>query len=530
MIDIVSGLWVATDLQVMGLALLGLVIGVVIGAIPGLNVPLAVAVSLPITFYLEPIGGIAMLIGIYKGGTYGGSISAVLINVPGVPASAATALDGYELTRQGRAGKALKMSLYASGLGALMSDLALIFLAVPVAAAALRVGPPESFALTFFALTLIAVLAQGNMIKGLMSGLFGIFLASFGLDPLTGATRLTFGVPQLTGGWTFIALIIGVFAIAEAIDQAQRQGSAVASSKRFRLDSPEHRLSWRELRAALPTALRSGPLGVAIGAIPGLGSAIAAFFSYGVARSLSRRPEQYGKGSLEGVAAAEAANNGVTSSTFIPLLTLGIPGDVITAIMLGAFMVHGLVPGPGLFQQHGGFVATLFVMMLITTVLLVVVARLGMPLFLQAARVPDRILFPIVVVLCFTGVYVATHSYFDMFATLGFGILGFGMKRLGFPIAPLLIGFILGPLMESGLRRSLFLSQDSLMIFVERPIPLVFLSLSALTMVLVAVQEARAGRARHAGGGGAHGEREGGDRDTDRDTDRDGSDREAAPE
>lgn len=495
MIDIWSGLSVVFDPQIMGLILLGLVIGVVIGAIPGLNVPLAVAITLPITFYLEPVGGIAMLVGIYKGGTYGGSISAVLINVPGVPASAATALDGYELTRQGKAGKALKMSLYASGFGALLSDLALIFFAVPVAVMALRVGPPENFALGLFALTLIAVLSQGNMLKGLISGLFGIFLASFGLDPLTGSYRLTFDVPQLTAGWTFIALIIGVFAIAEAIELALKRPSDAHKAEGVRLDSADHRLSGAEMRSVLPALLRSGPLGVAIGAVPGLGSAIAAFFSYGVARSFSKKPEAYGKGSLEGIAAAESANNGVTSSTFIPLLTLGIPGDVITAIMLGAFMVHGLVPGPSLFQQHGDFVAALFVTMVVGTILLVVVARLGMRLFLQASRVPDRILFPIVVVLCFTGTYVATHNFFDMYATLGFGVLGFAMKRFGFPIAPLLIGFILGPLVEVGLRQSLYMSNESLLIFVTRPIPLVFLSLALLTVLGVAWQEYRASAA-----------------------------------
>lgn len=495
MIDVLSGLSVVLDLQIMGLILVGLFIGVVIGAIPGLNVPLAVAITLPITFYLEPVGGIAMLIGIYKGGTYGGSISAVLINVPGVPASAATALDGHELTKQGKAGKALKMSLYASGIGALMSDLALIFFSVPVAVMALRVGPPENFALGLFALTLIAVLSQGNMLKGLIAGLFGIFLASFGLDPLTGAYRLTFGVNQLTAGWTFIALIIGVFAIAEAIALALKRASAQMESQKVALGSSANRITRQEWREVLPAIFRSGPLGVAIGAVPGLGSAIAAFFSYGVARSLSKKPEEYGKGSLEGIASAEAANNGVTSSTFIPLLTLGIPGDVITAIMLGAFMVHGLVPGPGLFQQHSDFVAAFFVTMVVGTILLVVVARLGMPLFLQAAKVPDRILFPIVVVLCFTGTYVATHSYFDMYATLGFGVLGFAMKRFGFPIAPLLIGFILGPLVEVGLRQSLYMSGDSLAIFVTRPIPLVFLSMALLTILFVSWQEYRAGKA-----------------------------------
>jgi putative tricarboxylic transport membrane protein len=495
-IDLFAGIGAVLEWHNLALIVLGLVIGIVIGAIPGLNVPLAVAITLPVTFYLEPITGIGMLIGIYKGGTYGGSLSAVLINVPGTPAAAATALDGHRLTKQGKAGKALKMSLYASGIGSLMSDLALIFLSVPVAVMALSVGPPENFALGVFALTLIAVLSQGNMLKGLLAGLLGVFLASFGLDPLTGSFRLTFGVGDLAGGWTFLSLIIGVFAVSEAIDVVQQRLAKVVDTQRLRLDSAAHRLTREDWRKTWVAILRSGPIGVVIGAVPGLGSAIAAFFSYGVARSLSKEPELYGEGSLEGVAAAEAANNGVTSSTFIPLMTLGIPGDVITAIMLGAFMVHGLVPGPGLFQQHSEFVASFFVMMLVSTFLLVVIARLGMPLFLQAAKIPDRILFPIVIVIAFTGTFVATNSFFDMFATLGFGVLGFAMRRFGFPIAPLLIGFILGPLVEVGLRQSLFMSRGSFEIFVTRPIPLIFLSLAAVTLAWVAWQEFRTGRAR----------------------------------
>lgn len=496
MTEILTAVSAALQVQALALMALGLVIGIVIGGIPGLNVPLAVAIALPITFYLEPLSGIAMLVGIYKGGTYGGSLSAVLINVPGTPAAAATGLDGHQLTRQGKAGKALKMSLYASGVGALLSDLALIFLAVPVAVLALRIGPAENFALGVFALTLIAVLSQGNMLKGLIAGAMGIFLATFGLDPLTGSTRLTFGVAQLRAGWSFISLILGIFAIAEALEFVQRRAGATAERGAVRLDGENHRLTREDWRGSWKAVARSAPLGVLIGAVPGLGSAIAAFFSYGVARSVSKEPEKFGKGSLEGVAAAESANNGVTSSTFIPLLTLGIPGDVITAIMLGAFMVHGLVPGPGLFQEHRGFVMSFFVMMLITTVLMVVIARLGMSLFLQTTRIPDSVLFPIVVVLCFTGTYVATNNFFDLYATLGFGVLGFAMKKFNFPVAPLLIGFILGPLVEIALRQSLLLSRGSLEIFVTRPISLLFLVLALATVVWVGWSEYRSGASR----------------------------------
>jgi putative tricarboxylic transport membrane protein len=473
----------------LALIALGLVIGIVIGAIPGLNVPLAVAIALPITFGLDPIGGLAMLVGIYKGGTYGGSLAAVLINVPGTPEAAATALDGAPLTRRGQAGKALRMSLYASIIGEATSDVALILFAVPVAWFALQIGAPERFALSVFALTLVGVLAQGNMIKGLFAGAFGIFLSTFGVDPLTGDFRLTFGFRELAGGWSFIALVIGIFAVAEALTTVERRLTRPVESGPVRLGDPDHRLSREDWRRSLPVIARTAPIGVFIGAVPGLGAAVSAYLNYGITRSLSKHPERFGKGAIEGVAAAECGNNAVTGATFVPLLTLGIPGDVITAIMLGAFMVHGLLPGPLLFERNSEFVAAFFVMMVVATVLHFVIARLGMPLFVQTVRVPNQILFPIVMVLSITGVYVATSSFFDTYVMLGFGVLGYFMHKFDFPVAPLLIGFILGPLVETGLRQSLIMSRGSLDIFVTRPISAACLALALATMLVVGWRE-----------------------------------------
>jgi putative tricarboxylic transport membrane protein len=482
-----AALPMAFSLDVILMSVVGLAVGIVIGAIPGLNVPLAVAIALPLTFSLQPLAGLAMLVGIYKGGTYAGSLSAVLIGVPGTPAAAATVLDGRPLMQAGKGGKALKMSLYASIIGEFLSDLALIFLALPMAMVALRFGPTENFALGVFSLTLVAVLSQGNMLKGLVAGALGLFLSTFGLDPLTGDYRLTFGYGQLTAGWSFIALVMGVFAVAEAFAMVERKLTAQPPVGRVRLSDPDHSLTRDEIRRSAPVILRSSLIGIAIGAVPGLGSAISAFLNYGLTRSLSRRPETFGKGAIEGVAAAESGNSAVTSSTFIPLLTLGIPGDVITAIMLGAFMIHGLVPGPMLFSTNGDFVTAFFIVMLITTGLHLVIARLGMPLFIQAIRIPNNVLFPVVLLLCFTGVYVATNKVFDLYVMLGFGVLGYGMNKFGYPIAPLLIGFILGPLVEIGLRQSLILSRGSLWIFVERPVSAVFLSLAVVTLIWVAV-------------------------------------------
>ncbi|MFC3227860.1 tripartite tricarboxylate transporter permease [Marinibaculum pumilum] len=496
--QLLAALPMAFEPMVLAMAAAGLVIGIVIGAIPGLNVPLAVAVALPVTFSLEPLAGLAMLVGIYKGGTYAGSLSAVLIGIPGTPAAAATALDGAPLMRAGQAGKALKMSLYASIIGSFISDLALIFFALPMAMAALSFGPAENFALGIFSLTLIAVLSEGMMLKGLISGALGIFLATFGIDPLTGDFRLTFGVTEISAGWNFIALVMGVFAVAEGfamVERKVRKGEAPAPVARVRLSDPDHSLTRAEWRASAPSILRSAPIGVAIGAVPGLGSAIAAFLTYGLARTFSRDPGRFGKGAVEGVAAAETGNSSVTSSTFIPLLTLGIPGDVITAIMLGAFMIHGLVPGPTLFTESGDFVTAYFVVMVLTTLLHLVIGRAGMSLFIQAVRVPTDILFPVVLLLCFTGVYVATNSFFDLYVMLGFGLLGYGMNKLGFPVAPLLIGFILGPLVEVGMRQSLILSRGSLDIFIDRPIAGLFLGMAAITLAWVGWRELRGPRA-----------------------------------
>ena len=486
-----AGLDQVANLTTLTMMVVGLLIGIIIGAIPGLNVPLAVAIALPITFNLNPVAGLAMLVGIYKGGTYGGSLSAVLINVPGTPAAAATALDGAELTRQGKAGKALKMSLYASIIGEFISDLALIAFAIPMALFALKIGPPESFSLGIFALTLVGVLSQGNMVKGLIAGVVGLFLSTFGVDPLTGDFRLTFGVRQLAGGWAFIALVIGVFAVAEALSVLERGIARRSGVGTLQLRDPDHSLDRGDWRRCLPVIARSSSIGVFIGAVPGLGAAVSAYLNYGITRNISRQPDRFGKGALEGVAAAESGNNAVTSATFVPLLTLGVPGDVITAIMLGAFIVHGLIPGPLLFEQQGDFIAAFFIMMVLATFLHLVIARAGMPAFIQTTRVPNSVLFPIVIALSVTGVFVSTNSFLDIYVMLGFGVLGYLMNKFGFPVAPLLIGFILGPLLEVGLRQAMIMSRGGLDIFVTRPISAVFLLLAAATIVIVAWREFR---------------------------------------
>ena len=480
--QIFSGFEQIFQLQNIVLMVIGLIIGIVIGAIPGLNVPLAVALALLFTFKLPALAGLSMLIGIYKGGTYGGSISAILINVPGTPAAAATALDGNQLARQGKAGKALKLSIIASVVGELASDIVLIVAAAQIAVIALKFGPPEFFALGMFALTIIGLVSGDNLTRGLIAGALGILLASIGVDPIEGEVRLAFGIYELTGGLKFIALIIGAFAISEALVQAEYslRNSQDVKVLEVSANPDDNRITRDDFKKVLPAILRGTPLGIFIGAIPGIGSSIAAFLSYGLSKRLSKNPEEFGKGSIEGIAAAESANNAVTGSTLIPLLTLGIPGDVITAIMLGALTVHGIIPGPTLFQQQGNFISALFIGMLIVTCLHFVIAWIGLPLFIRAVRVPKSILFPVVIVLCVTGTLVATSSLFDVFVMLGFGVLGYLMVKFGFPIAPMLIGFILGPLIEVAFRQSMILSDNSLSIFFIRPFAAVFVVLTII--------------------------------------------------
>jgi putative tricarboxylic transport membrane protein len=496
--QLLVGLDQILTIQNIILMIVGLVIGIVIGAIPGLNVPLAVALALPFTFSLPPLAGLSMLIGIYKGGTYGGSIAAILINVPGTPAAAATAIDGHALARQGKAGKALKLSIYASIMGELASDIVLIVAAAQIAKIALSFGPPEFFALGLFALTIIGLVSGTGLTRGLIAGALGILLSMVGFDPIEGEVRMAFGIYELTGGLKFIALIIGAFAISEALVQVEKSAAEKVAFNVLEIsDNPEdNRVTKEDFKKVLPAMLRGTPLGIFIGAIPGIGSSIAAFLSYGLAKKLSKEPEKFGHGAIEGIAAAESANNAVTGSTMIPLLTLGIPGDVITAIMLGALTVHGIIPGPALFQQQGDFVTALFIGMLIVTCLHFVVAMIGLPLFIRAVQVPRGVLFPIVIVLCVTGTLVATSSIFDVFVMLGFGILGYLMVKFGFPIAPLLIGFILGPLVEVSLRQSMILSDNSIIIFFTRPVAAGFIVLTVAVVFSVAWQRYKELRAK----------------------------------
>lgn len=475
----------------------GVGIGVFVGAIPGMTGTLAVALALPFSFYLPPVTAILLLVGIYKGSFYGGSIPAILIRSPGTPAAACTALDGYPLSQQGKARKALHAALYASVGADLISNLALFTFAAMIASYALRFGPPEFFALICFALTITAGVSNNSLLRGMISAMLGLLLATIGQDLVYGSPRMHFGEPELMGGLNFIPVLIGLFAIPEIINSIVRRSQAISQVGIV----DRTKLTGRELRQILPSIGRGGLIGVALGAIPGIGGAPAAFLSYAEAKRTSKEPEKFGKGSLEGVAAAESGNNGVCGATLIPLLALGIPGDVITAIILGAFMIHGVSPGPGLFENNLPIVYAIFMGILFSSLVLFIMGRMAISAFGRIAEIPSSFLMPVVLVLCAYGAFGVNNSLFDVGVMMVMGVVGYTMFRLAIPAAPFVIAFVLGPMLEDNLRRSLLLSNGDPSIFLRSGISVFFLALALLSVIVILrgqVKRARAERAAEA--------------------------------
>ena len=459
----------------------GVAIGIIVGALPGMSGTMGVALALPFTFYLNPVTGILLLLGIYKGAIYGGSISAILIKTPGMASSACTILDGYPLAQRGEAGKALKMALYASCIADFISNLALILFTGLIAGFALRFGPPEFFALICFSLTIIAGVSGDSIVRGLVSAAFGLFLATIGVDIVYGTERFVFGNVELMGGLGFIPILVGLFAIPEILDQFLRH---MAAHQKI-TDIERGRVSWREFKESLITIVRGSVIGVVLGAIPGIGAAPAAFLSYSEAKRSSKRRNQFGRGALEGVAASEAGNNGAAGATMIPLLSLGVPGDAVTAVILGAFMVHGLLPGPLLFLENLDMIYALFIGILLSSISIFLVAIIAIRLFAKIADTSSALVFPVVLVLCVFGTYAVNSSMFDLLVMTIMGMVGFFMLKFEIPAPPFLIAFVLGPLFEDNLRRSILLGRGEIDVFFRSEITWFFYFLTVLTLVLL---------------------------------------------
>jgi putative tricarboxylic transport membrane protein len=471
----------------------GLLAGILVGALPGLTATMAVAVLAPFTFFIDVSIGIPFLLGVYKGAIYGGSIPAITINTPGTAASAATAMDGNALARRGRVRLALETSLFTSVLADLLSTIVLIMVAAPLASVAIRFGPPEFVLLYLFALTMIAGVSGNDFVKGLFSAVAGLLLAIIGLDPMSGYQRFTFGVTELMGGISLVPLLIGMFALSEIMIQAEagRRSQAPAATLGGR------GLSWRHARALIPVSLRSTAIGTALGALPGLGAEIACWIAYGVAKRRSKRPQRFGKGALAGISAAEAGNNAVVPAALIPMMVFGIPGDTITAVLLGAFMAHDLMPGPLLFDRSPELIYSFFAVLLLTNVLLIGFGIFAIRHLRHITRIPAGLLYPAVTVLCFAGAFSVNNSSFDVVIMLAGGFLGYGMRKTGLPIPPLVIALLLASGLENSLRQSLMLSAGSIDIFYTRPIALTLLVMLVVSVSMLVWRQWNLRKSRH---------------------------------
>ncbi|MDN3717063.1 tripartite tricarboxylate transporter permease [Vibrio breoganii] len=476
---LLNGLLTAFSPAVLPILIFGVVGGIVLGALPGLTATMGVAILLPFTFGMEPTAALVMLIGVYIGGIYGGSIAAILLKTPGTPASAATVLDGHTLAAKGQAARALSISAIASFVGGLISTIVLIAIAPLLANFALRFNAPEYFALALFGLTIIASVSAQNILKGLLAGTIGLLISTVGLDPISSVPRFTFGVMDLYSGINVIPVLIGLFALSEAINQIEK----ILKEKQAKVAKFDHKLlSKQDLKDMMPTAVKSGLMGTTIGSVPGAGADISAFVCYNEAKRSSKNPDEFGKGSVRGLAAAEAGNNGVTGGSLVPLLTLGVPGDAVAAVLLGALIVQGLTPGPLLFAQNPEVVYGVFSSMLVANIVMLIVGLVGIRFFCRIIEVPKLLMIPIIIFLSVVGAYAINNSMFDVGIAIAFGILGFVLGKMDIPSSPILLAIILGPMAETNLRKALLMYDNSWSFLYERPIALAFIVLAVFSV------------------------------------------------
>lgn len=442
---------------------IGVFIGSVFAAIPGLSVILCVILFLPVTYTMSAIPGMMFLLGIYCAGGYGGSVSAILINTPGTPHAAATMLDGHPLSKKGRTKAALKIALYASTFGGVFSALMLLFLGPQVARMAAKLGTPEYFMVCVFGLTIIAGVSGKSIIRGLISACLGLFISCIGSDPMTSYDRFTFGISRLYLGMDLAVCLIGLFALVEIMAKAEhRLDSLKLDTAKIKDDG---KITKDEYKRMIRPVVMSSIIGSLVGIIPGTGASEASWFSYSQAKNMSRHPEEFGHGSVEGIAAAESANNAVTGATLIPLLTLGIPGDGTVAIMLSALMINGLNPGLSLFTTDGDIMYAIMLGLILVNLFMLLQGKFLTSLFAKVVSIPQEILTPIIVIFCFAGAYSVNGNYFDVGIALVFAVLAWILRKLDLPAVPILLGMVLGSMTETNFRRALLISNGNPSIF-----------------------------------------------------------------
>ena len=457
----------------------GVVWGILGGALPGISPSIAMALLLPFTYTMDPIPAIVLLASTYVGAEYGGSIPAILIRTPGTNAAAATAIDGYEMQKQGRGGEALGISLVSGVIGGMIGLFCLVLLTEPLASVALFFTPPAYFSLGILGLSVIASLSSGSLIKGLMAGVVGLMIATVGTDPVSGVSRFTYGAPELLGGIPFILVMVGVFAVSELMVQAGKPEQAIARERQMTIRLP----SWRLMKRLRKPQLIGSGIGLFEGCMPGAGGSIAAFMAYNEARRWSSRPEEFGKGSPEAIAAPESANNTVAGTALVPMLSFGIPGSNSTAILLGGLLIHGLQPGPLLFERHPDFIYGLYSGLLVANMSLFALGILIITPAVWLVNRPRPYLMAGIFALIFSGIYSIDNTLFDLYLVLLAGLAGYVMRLLGFPFLPLVLGLVLGYLIESNYRRSLLLTGGEHRVFIEDPISLGLLITAALFVI-----------------------------------------------
>lgn len=477
---------VFTDPLSIIMVFLGTVIGIIFGALPGLTTVAGLSMFLPVTYAMASGTGLSMLTAIYIGGISGGLISAILLNIPGTPSSIATCFEGSPMAKKGEAGKALGLGVFASVFGTFFGILFMIVLSPTLAALTIKFGPWEYFSVTVFALTLISALCGKSMTKGVLSALFGMMFATVGLSPIDSAKRYTFGFLQLTSGFNLLAVLVGLYAISEVLSTA---GSDAPPAKVLAYKMKGLGFTIKDISGQWFNMVRSSIIGLGIGILPGIGGSTSNLIAYSVAKNSSKYPEKFGTGIPDGIIASESSNNASIGGAMIPLLTLGIPGDGATAILLGGFMLHGMQPGPLLFQTNGSTVFHIFASMILATIFMAVVMYAGMRFFVKILKVPSNILLPLIVVLCSIGAYALNNRVFDMWSLLLFGLIGLAMAKAGIPAPPFILGFILEGAFETNLRRGLEYSNGNVWEVFTRPISAIFLTLTIVSLILTLVKQ-----------------------------------------
>ena len=468
------------------LILIGTFLGIFFGAAPGMTSSMGIALALPVTYAMGIVDGMALLLGIYIGSISGGLITAILLNIPGTPASVATTFDGHPMALRGEGGRAVRVGTLYSFIGGMISLLALFFISPVLAKAALKFSHEEYFAIGVLSLFLISGLSGKSLAKGMVSALIGVVFATVGMAPVDTVRRFTFGIPQLDGGFQLLPLMIGVYAVAEVLKVAS--SASTGDMKVLNYKSKGFGVSWKEFREQTPNMLLSAAIGTGIGILPGLGAAISNLIAYSASKRISKHPEKFGTGCIDGIIASETANNAVSGGALIPLLTMGIPGDAGTAMLLAAFMLHGITPGPLLFNNYSDTIYAMFAILIISNIMMLLIQIYGLPVFLKMLNVKKNILLPVIMVLASLGAFAMNNRIFDVWAIFVFAIIGYLMSKADMPAPPIVLGFVLGPIIELNFRRGMMSSYGVFWNFFKRPVAGTILVITIALFIFKVVQ------------------------------------------